>query len=237
MKKKIKTIFKKIFKNSHFIKYIKDLSITILGVFVTLWLIGIIADNKTDRNVDMVINLIKMEMESNLKSLNGAQQKWENEQQVYGMIIKQNFNIQNIPVDTLIKHKNIIGDKHSFYVSNDSYEVFKLSQLMQHIEKKIFLRKLSKAYGTCDLISEKLSRYSNQKLDGINDLIYSTTDNKTINKFLNGSIYDFYTMPLNNHIFRINIYSGNSIISKTEFEECRKMLTSIINMIDNEEYK
>ena len=218
-------------------KYLKDLSIIIIGVFITLWLTNLISENKSQKDVDMIVNIIKMEMEDNLTRLNSAQQKWDTEKRIYSLIIKHDFNVLNIAIDTLKKHKNIIRDKHSFYVGHDSYEVLKSSLLMQYIKNKDFLRKLSITYGACDLIGDKLNRYSNQKNDGINSVIHNPVDNTTVNKFLNGSLLDFFTIPINNDIFRMHIYSGSTLILENEFDDCRNNIISIIDIINKEEYR
>ena len=233
----LKKLFKKKFKIAGVGKYLKDLSVIVIGVFITLWFTSIISGNKSQKDVDMIVDIIKMEMEDNLARLNFVQQKWDTEKRVYSLIIKHNFDVSGIPIDTLSKYRNVIGDNHSFSVGRDSYEVFKSSLLMQYIQNKDFLRKLSVAYGACDLISNKLSRYSNQKHDGINNVMHNPVDDTAVNRFLNGSLLDFYTIPLNNDIFRMHIYSSSNLISEEEFDDCRNRILAIIDMINKEEYK
>ncbi|WP_080904732.1 hypothetical protein [Parabacteroides sp. Marseille-P3160] len=229
MGKKICIIHK--WASSNLVKYLRDLSIVIVGVFITLWVTNIISDRTKQNEVNRVMVLVKTELEENLQSIKWAQQKWETEQRIYSLVRRNINHIDKIPADTLEIYKKVIGDKHSLALKNDSYEVFKSSLLMQYIKDKDFLRELSKIYGYLELISSKLNNYSNLKGAGINHMM-NNIDKRSIDTWASGSIYDYYTIPLKDNVFRTFVYTGGTLISSDEFDACEKEIISIINRIN-----
>lgn len=218
---------------SNFMKYLRELSIVITGVFITLVITNIISAKGKRDEVERAVALIKTELENNLYQLEWAQQKWETEQKAFHLIKQHIDNLNKIPADTLIKYRKIIGDKHSLSASSDSYEVIKSSLLMQYIQDKDFLSDLSKTYGNIELINNKLLHYTNTKGTGLDHMI-NHTDKTHLEKWVNGSIYDFYAIPLNDNVFRIFVYTGNTLISSDEFEACKNGIRSVINKMDQQ---
>lgn len=215
---------------SDFTRYIRELSIVIIGVLITLLITNIISDRAKHNEVKRALTLVKIELEKNLHQIGLAQQKWEAEQRIYNLIKQHIDKIEELPADTLERYMKVIGDKHSLAAGNDSYEVLKSSLLMQYIKDKDFLSELSKTYGNIDLIANKLNNYSNTKGNGLNHMI-NNIDKISLEKWTNGSVYDFYSIPLNDNVFRLFIYTGNTLISSDEFEKCKSEIKSIINEI------
>lgn len=222
-------------KQLDLIRYMRELSVVIIGVLITLLITNILSDRARQAEVERALTLVKIELEENLHKIEWAQQKWETEQRVYSLIRQNIDHIEKIPVDTLLQYQKVIGDKHSLAVVTDSYEVLKSSLLMQYIKDKDFLSELSKTYGIIGLVGDKLNNYSNIKGSGINHMMNSI-DKNNLEKWTNGSIYDFYNIPLGDNVFRLFIYTGNSLISVEEFEECKNKTASLINQIEKQEY-
>lgn len=218
-------------KRRSWIRYVRELSVVIIGVLTTLLITSILSDRARQAEVERALTLVKTELEENLQKIGWAQQKWETEQRVYALIRQNIDRIEAIPLDTLRKYRKVIGDKHSLAVVTDSYEVLKSSLLMQYIKDKDFLSELSKTYGIIGLIGDKLNNYSNIKGNGINHMM-SSIDRKSLERWTNGDIYDFYNIPLDDNVFRLFIYTGNSLISAEEFEECKSKIASLIHKIE-----
>lgn len=217
--------------SSTFFKYLRDLSIVIVGVFITLWITNIVSDRTKRNEVNRAMALIKTELEENLQSLDRAQQKWETEQRAYGLVRKEINHVDRIHADTLDKYKKVIGDKHSLAVNNDSYEVFKSSLLMQHIKDKDFLRDLSKIYGSLELLRVKLNNYSNLKATGLSHMMNDISQ-ESLDLWANGTIYDYYAIPLKDNVFRTFVYTGGTLVSSDEFEGCKKDIAGMIDRIN-----
>ncbi len=216
-------------------KYMRELSIVMIGVFVTLWVTGIISDNSKQREVNRVMKLVQTELEDNLRSVEFSQHKWAAEQQVYRLIRQHIGRLEEIPLDTLEKYRKVIGDIHNLSVKSDSYEVLKSSLLTQYIDNKDFLRALSQTYGSLELVQDKLNRYTNLKTDGLNHTM-SQVDQKTLDKWMNGDAHAFFKIPLDDNVFRAFVYSGGSLISAGDFETCKQELTSMIERITKRRY-
>ncbi len=216
-------------------KYLRELSVVIIGVFVTLWITSVISDNAKQNEVDRMMKLVQTELEENLQSIEWSQRKWETEQRVYQLIRQHISHVEAIPLDTLETYRKVIGDIHSLAVNADSYEVFKSSLLTQYIKDKDFLRALSQTYGSLGGIQSKLLRYSNQKGDGLNHTM-SHIDKKTLDKWMNNDVYSFFRIPLEDNVFRAFVYGGNTLISVDEFEVAKKEVTSIIDRISKKKY-
>lgn len=217
-------------KGRDLIRYMRELSVVIIGVLTTLLITNILSDRARQAEVKRALTLVKAELEENLSKTEWAQQKWETEQRVYSLIRQNIDRIENIPADTLRKYRKVIGDKHSLGMVTDSYEVLKSSLLMQYIRDKDFLSELSKTYGIIGLISDKLNNYSNIKGSGINHMM-GNMDRNSLEKWTNGTVYDFYNIPLGDNVFRLFVYTGNSLISTEEFEECKSKTAHLIDKI------
>lgn len=217
-------------------KYLRDLSIVIIGVLITLLITTFITHKSKQNEVDRAMILIKTEMEENLYSLQKIQHKWETEQKIYALIRENINHIEQIPADSLRLYKKVIGDKHSLSIDTDSYEVFKSSLLMQYIENKEFLSQLSRVYGMQQLIADKLAHYTAFKADGLNHLM-NHSDQADLDRWMtSSSIYDFYNMPLNDNVFRTFVYSGGSLISINEFEQCQHEISLLIERLDRQDF-
>ena len=112
------------------VPYIRELSIVIIGVLITLLITNILSDRAKQAEVKRALTLVKIELEENLHQIEWVQQKWETEQRIYGLIRQNMDHIENIAVDTLWKYRKVIGDKHSLAIVTDSYEVLKSSLLI-----------------------------------------------------------------------------------------------------------
>lgn len=217
------------------VKYFRELSIVIIGVLITLLITNIISNRIKHNEVLKAIALIHTELEDNLQQIRQAGRKWRKEQKVYSLLRQHINRVENIPADTLETYKNVIGDNHNLSVNNDSYEVLKSSLLIQYITDKDFLRQLSRTYSRVALLKEKIKHYSYMKKNGLEHLI-NTIDRNSLDKWTNGSIYDFYTISLKNNVFRAFVYNGNTLIAQEEFEECENSIISLIGRIDRQEY-
>ncbi len=217
------------------VKYLRELSIVIIGVLATLLITNIISNRIKSNEVKKAITILRTELEDNLRNINEAEQKWKKEQDIFALIKKHIFQLEKIPEHTLEGYKKVIGDKHSLSVNSDSYEVLKSSLLIQYIKDQDFLRKLSKTYGTIDLLNRKVQYYSDLKKNGLDHLI-NHIDQKGLEKWINGNTYDFFNVPLNDNVFRAFVYNGNTLISPDEFEKCKNEIISLINRIDKREY-
>lgn len=216
-------------------KYLRELSVVMIGVFVTLWVTSVISGNSKQNEVDRVMKLVQTELEDNLRRVEWSQGKWAAEQQAYQLIRQHISHVEEIPLDTLEKYRKVIGDIHSLSVNSDSYEVLKSSLLTQYIENKDFLRGLSQTYGSLGLVRNKLDRYTSLKTDGLNHIM-NNVDQKSLDKWMTGDGYSYFKIPLEDNVFRTFVYTGGSIISAGDFETCKQDLASMIDCIAKRQY-
>lgn len=216
-------------------KYLRELSIVIIGVLITLFITNTISSINKRSEIDKTLELIKIEMSENLISLTSVQAKWETEQRGYVLILKNIDHIANLPADTLEQLRKIIGDKHAVLPNKDSYEVLKSSSLMQYIQEKTFLRELSGCYEKLEEINQKLQNYSNLKGNGITHLM-NNVDHPTLNRWISGSVYDYFQVPLADNAFRAFVYSGSTILCSQDFEDCKAKVANIIGRIEHKKY-
>lgn len=218
-----------------FSKYLRELSIVIIGVLITLLITNLISYKTKQREIRSAMILIKTELQDNLQNLEKARHKWGTEQRIYDLILTHINHIKEIPADTLQFYKKIIGDKHSLSVKTDSYEVFKSSMLMQYIKDKNFLRELSQTYSMIENLDEQLIYYTNLKGNGLNHLM-NNIDKHALDKWMYGTIYDYYQIPLNDNVFRTFVYTGGTIVYQEGFMECKENIGAVIDRIDKCRY-
>ncbi|MDR0660766.1 MAG: hypothetical protein LBG19_08195 [Prevotellaceae bacterium] len=223
------------FKVPKFVKYIRALSIVIVGVLITLSITSYISRKAKEKEVKELMTLIKIELQENLESIERVQQKYETEQRVFALIRQQIDNLEKIPADTLKQHRNILGGIHRVLSEKDSYEVFKSSLLMPYVKDKNFLRRLAKTYREIETISDQLERYTTMKANGANEMVENMTE-KDLQLWENGTIYDYFRIPLSHKTYRSFVFIGGTILAADIFEYTKQVISSMIKEIDEQRF-
>ena len=222
-------------KKSSVVKYLRELSIVIIGVLITLTITNLTSLNSKRKEVRDMVELIKIELRDNLESIEEIEQRWITEQRIFSLVKTYIDDLEQIPPDTLKNHIVVIGALHSVLNEKDSYEIFKSSLLTQYVKDKDFLRRLSRAYRRIEGLNTQLIKYSDVKSEAFKE-IYKNLSEEEIQQWTQGQVYDYFRIPLNYTSYRSFVYAGGSIISPNEFERSKKAVRAMLEEIEKRDF-
>ena len=125
-------------------KYLREVSIVVIGVAITLSLSYLIANRTEKRDVALYLNAMKLEMEENIKSLDEEAsylEYWNN----YGNYLSSQ-NKNSIPPDSIRNYGPGLSTIKSTVFQTSAFEMFKTSGTMRLIDDKDLLQSIWKAY-------------------------------------------------------------------------------------------
>jgi len=169
-------------------------SVTNFGVFITLAGTDFINSASQEKQINKSMQMIKMELEENLKSINQAEAAYLNEINFFRLLIQKQDSLQTIKASILENNANAPFAYENCEYSEDALEVLKSSALMQQIPDKEFILKLLQAYKGCRKINEDNKDYYKYKQDHITRYLSHQTSNN-IHKNYN-SIYEVWAARL-----------------------------------------
>lgn len=218
-------------------RYFRELSIVIIGVFVTLFITNAINNYNRQKEIKEILKLVKTELEENLEDLGLVQERWEGEQHIFWLIRENLNNLEQIPADTLNKYRPVVGRLYGFKTKSDSYELLQNSMLMQYIKDKDMLRSLSKTYEEFRAIDRQLSNYTTQKLSIFLEPFTSAMGEKEMEKLTNEDPYDLFNYVSSKEGFRKFIFIGSTIVSPPSiFDDCKENTSKTIQMLEQKGY-
>lgn len=154
-----KTNLKEKLQNWKLGNYFRELSIVTAGVFITLAGTDFINSASQEKQINKSMQMIKMELEENLKSINQAEAAYLNEINFFRLLIQKQDSLQTIKASILENNANAPFAYENCEYSEDALEVLKSSALMQQIPDKEFILKLLQAYKGCRKINEDNKDY------------------------------------------------------------------------------
>ena len=166
-----KTNLKEKLQNWKLGNYFRELSIVTAGVFITLAGTDFINSASQEKQINKSMQMIKMELEENLKSINQAEAAYLNEINFFRLLIQKQDSLQTIKASILENNANAPFAYENCEYSEDALEVLKSSALMQQIpDKEFILKLLGKHTGISGRIGTR--RSSQRRLVHIHHLVY-----------------------------------------------------------------
>ena len=144
-------------------RYIREISIVVIGVAITLsagiWINN--ANNKKD--LKLYLNMIKIEMENNLKNfeLNKVPLQTAFRYSNYLKSTEPNLLVK----DSIVKIENQIYHVKKYFIKKDAFEMLKNSGLMRLIKDKNGLLFLWESYARLNEIEFLLNEFTQFKAD------------------------------------------------------------------------
>lgn len=232
----VKTKPAPLIKLSGIIPYLRELSIVIIGILITVGITSFISNHNRQKEINGMLRLVKEELKENRQNFRGIRARYEAEQHAF-RLLRENLNdITQISADTLENYKFAIGNIYQFETRRDSYDVLKNSVLVQYIKEKDLKYQLSRIYRLFDSLDEQLVRYSAQKSAAFNSVVYGM-DNEEVEAWANGDdIYKFFKHPVEHKAFRTFIIIGGTIFSPDFLDNLDERLSAIINNMEEYGY-
>jgi len=228
---------KSILKRIGIFPYLRELSVVIIGVLVTLMITNMVSNLNRQKEIRSMMKFVREELFLNLKNLEWSQYRWEGEQHIFQLLKVHADDISRIPVDTLRKYEFASGALHSLDPISDSYDLLKTSLLVQYVKEKDILRELSKTYGRFRSLDDQLSTYSSQKTRVFLHPMIDKMSPEESALWQDGNLYDFFRILMEDDGFRKFVHTGSTILSPTTiFEDNKENIRKTIEMMEKYGY-
>lgn len=227
----------RLFSNSSVSEYLRELSIVIIGVLVTLLITNMISDYKRQKEIEGMLKFVRAELADNLAELEHVGWRWTGEQHLFRLMQENTDNLERIPADTLRKYEYAIGALYGLTVKTDSYELLRSSMLVQYVKDKDLLRKLSGTYGELRNLNGQLSSYTTQKRLLFAEPLIAELSEKELRERAEGNTYEFFNYIAHKEEFRKFAFVSRTILSPPDiFDECRSAVGETMRMLEERGY-
>ncbi len=177
---KTKTALKKISK------YIRELSIVVVGIAITFTISNWISGQKEKKDLSLYLSAVKIELEDNLESI----QKYA---LFYGQVKQLAHYLssvapETIQTDTIQGYVDIMGQLSFLTYKTSAFEMFKASGTMRFVEDKSLMQTIWNSYDALERIKLAHEFYMQQKMNLLqnndtSNLDFKDTENKIVRFF------------------------------------------------------
>ena len=134
------------------VRYIRDFSIVVAGIAVTLYVNDMVTHKSEKRDLVLYLNSIKMELEENLKTLDSAVENFRPTVR-YSEYVRS-FPKKSLNKDTLMAYAQICYPLYRYTFTANAFEMFKTSGTMRLVEDKDLLLSLWEVYDRLTILKE-----------------------------------------------------------------------------------
>lgn len=174
-------------------EYLLQLSVVIVGIFVTFVGSDLVSRRLQVRDVKATMKLIHMELLDNRAKLDEILNWMAWEQHACDLLGRNRDDLHAIPADTMAAFTNVAGRIYAFHPRRDAYEVLKSSGLMARISDKESLVAIARCYAALDELSGDIDTYYQQKIDAQNELSKQMNASER-DRFYNQGPYEMWTI-------------------------------------------
>ena len=137
-----------------FVKYLREVSVVVIGVAITLFASYWITNRNEKKDVALYLNAIKLELADNVRVLSKQKEFFQKEVE-YANYLKSNDK-KSVNLDTIFTyHLMNVWSLNRPNCNTYAFEMFKQSGTMRLIDKELLLL-LWKAYSSLDLVKNNL---------------------------------------------------------------------------------
>jgi hypothetical protein len=191
-------------------KYLRELSVVVIGVAITLSAGQWISNHSEKQDMALYLNMVKLELETNLEDLNWMTGYVEDEARYSHYLLSHAKNA--LEPDSIRPYGDGIHAIRSITNSSNAFEMFKASGSMRFIKDKNMLLAIWRAYMKLKIQEIHLDVYHNRdKLEELKKAIQLQKEGKPAAV----PMYDFYVSPLE---YTFSLLHGCEI-AKSSLEE------------------
>lgn len=163
-----------------FFRYLRELSVVIIGVAVTFIVSGLISDAKDRKDLNMQLDAIYMELEKNVVKLDELIQMHENHKLLANALEEYLSDPKEEAMDSLDKYSFVINELPSFNYHRSAYEMFVNSGAMKLMNNRQLLLNITETYIMLENTKDELELYKASKHNEARK-IYDTDPWKAMN--------------------------------------------------------
>lgn len=143
--------------------YFRQLSIVVVGIVVTFLGSDLISNHSRQKEVRTTMQMVIEELKYNKLQLKDFGKAYEMDRQMAIKLVENDFNTENIPMDTLQKYERFFAGIYTFNYTTDALEVLKSSSLMQQVSDKRLLLDILRTYDKLKSTSVEINSYCDLK--------------------------------------------------------------------------
>ena len=148
-------------------KYLREVSVVVLGVAITLTTSVLIQDYKDNKALNHSLEAVILELETNIKSLEYCIESWQ--RSVGYATYLQSNDMKKLNMDSIRSGygNDVYYNRHFFSYSSDAFEMFKNSGILRLIRDQQVQLSLWRAYSELNTLKQILDESSNFKSEEI----------------------------------------------------------------------
>jgi hypothetical protein len=172
-------------KTSKLLKYLREVSVVIVGVAVTLWGTNRITDRNEQREITMNLNAIKEELKRNETQLASAEDYFRG-RAAYSRYLKT-YPKKELHADSIRRYAGYIYNYFAAVCQTSAFESFKNSGLMPKMRDKLLMREIWSVYSAMDLALQAFEKWEQKKDEYVKE-DYASMDFDASGGYLNDII-------------------------------------------------
>ena len=198
--------------------YLRELSIVIIGVAVTLYASSVISDIKEEKDLQLQLDAVYAELEENVKRLDEAILYHDMHNKLRDYLYTIIKDEKTYSKDSVKKYDYVLMHTYDFIYKKSAYDMFVNSGAMKYLTDRNQLLNITESYAKLEEIKKANDEYMSLKIN-----MYSNTY-KMDRKYIFGKTYDI-TDPQRNVEF--NFHALNSGLD-TAFRKIKKETEEVI---------
>jgi len=147
------------------VKYLREISVIVIGVAITLFANNWISIKNEKRDVALYLNALKMELEENINDIDSVVEYSQREVR-YADYLKSHDK-KSLNTDTIKSYVNVFYTAQSFTFKTNAFDMFKTSGIMRLVDDKELLLSIWDTYTSIDVLKQFLDRVYQEKYDNM----------------------------------------------------------------------
>ncbi len=210
--------------------FFRNFIAVVLGIVITFAGTDFINTASQEKQIKESMQMIKIELSENLKSINWAEDAYLDEINFFRLLIQKRDSLQTIEASILEDNITAPFVLRGIEYSEDALEVLKNSALMQQISDKGFILKLLQAYKGCRGIHGTNADYYKNKQEYVTRFMSHPTVYNPQKNYKN--IYEIWKLRLQEAEIKQLILSMPKFFDKNPFTAPQKAIKDMIELID-----
>ncbi|MDR2083450.1 MAG: hypothetical protein LBP67_00420 [Bacteroidales bacterium] len=200
--------------------YLRELSIVIIGIAVTLYAGNLIGNIKVKKDLKFQLTAIYLELEENLKKVDEVVNYYDQIGRLRKNIHSNMLDPEHTSKDSILKYQDIALFTASFNYKKDAYTVFVNSDGTKILSNNNLLLDISKCYSSLEELKQEHDQYIFTKL-----LIFQEVY-KLDKKLIFGNNFDITSVFLNDLYNFHALNSGMETTTKSVKTQIEEVLSS-----------
>jgi len=203
--------------------YLRELSIVIIGVAITLYAGNVITGIKEKKDIKLLLSAIYSEMEENFSEIKEVNKYNEMNSRLRYYLLESVEDPEPSTNDSIRKYENVAWTTITFTYKRDAYDMFVNSGAMKHLNDRELLLDITESYSTLEYLKIANERRMNSKMLILQDMY------KLPKKDIYSEELDILSSAMNQLFNYHALYQGSEEITDKALEKIEKTLQGKLN--------